>query len=153
MAQNCPTKSTAQVQFQTPPGILRLTRGGGVRNFFPPKNHFPSCLPIFAHFTLSSSRPIFEQTETNFKNPREVFGQHRMRNKNLSHFFQWNHENRYSKASSRPIFQICLFPFQSQLCRSCHGQLGMNFAKPREVFGQNMSIYNNLFQFSPRCHN
>jgi hypothetical protein len=47
---------------------------------------------------------MFEQTETNFKNTREVFGQHGLRNKTLFQFFQWRYENRESKTSSRPIF-------------------------------------------------
>jgi hypothetical protein len=44
-------------------------------------------LPFFALFTLSSSDGDPEQTETNFKNLREVFGQHRMRNKTLFSVF------------------------------------------------------------------
>jgi hypothetical protein len=40
-------------------------------------------LPFFALFTLSSSDGDPEQTETNFKNLRDIFGQHRMRNKTL----------------------------------------------------------------------
>jgi hypothetical protein len=37
---------------------------------------------------MSSSRSIFGQTETDFKNPREVFSHHGLRNKNLFQFFQ-----------------------------------------------------------------
>jgi hypothetical protein len=87
-----------------------------------------------------------------FKNPREVFSQHGLKNKNLSQFFQRSYEQGESKTSSRPFFQIFNFPLQSRSCRSCYGQLGTNLAKPKEVFVQHMPIYNNLLQFSPRCH-
>jgi hypothetical protein len=88
-AQICPTKSTVQVQFRTPPGSLHLTRGGGGGGprFFPPKNHFCTFSPFLPIFTMSSSDGDPEQTETNFKNMREVFGQHRMRNKTLFSVF------------------------------------------------------------------
>ena len=67
-----------------PLGGLRLTRGGGFRNsVFPPKNHFCTFLPIFVCVTMSSSGGDSEKTETNFKNPREVFAQNGMRNKTL----------------------------------------------------------------------
>jgi hypothetical protein len=36
---------------------------------------------------MSSSGGVFGQTETDFKNPREVFAQHGMRNKTLFSFF------------------------------------------------------------------
>jgi hypothetical protein len=36
---------------------------------------------------MSSSEGDFGQTETNFKNPREVFAQHGMRNKTIFSFF------------------------------------------------------------------
>jgi hypothetical protein len=87
-----------------------------------------------------------------FKNPREVFSQHGLKNKNLFQFF-----NRVTSRENRrhlrgPFFQILNFPLQSRSCRSCYGQLGTNLEKPKEVFVQNMPIYNNLFHFSPRCH-
>ena len=77
----------AQVQFRTPPGVRDLTRGGGPE-FFPPKKPFCPSLPFFASFTLPSSDGDPEQTEMNFKNLREVFGQHGMRNKTLFSVFE-----------------------------------------------------------------
>jgi hypothetical protein len=66
--------------------------------------------------------------ETNFKNPREVFGQHRMRNKNISHFFQRHHEQRESKESSRPIFPDLPFsvsvPIFQELSRPSGDEFG-----------------------------
>jgi hypothetical protein len=39
-----------------------------------------------------------------FKNIREVFSQNRLKNKNLSHFFQWHYEQGESNPYSRPFF-------------------------------------------------
>jgi hypothetical protein len=70
-----------------PPGQSTFNEGGGGPEFFPAKKPFSLIFTIFAHFTMSSSEGDSEQTETNFKNPREVFGQHRMRNKTLFSVF------------------------------------------------------------------
>jgi hypothetical protein len=69
-----------------PPGRSGFNEGGG-SGIFPAKNPFCPSLPFFASFTTSSSDGDPEQTETNFKNLREVFGQHRMRNKTLFSVF------------------------------------------------------------------
>jgi hypothetical protein len=154
-AHNFPTKSMTQVQFRTPPGGLHLTRGGGgggVRNSVSRQKPLLHVFTSFSHFYHVFFRGICEQTDANFKNQREVFSQHRLRNKNLFHFLQ-RVTSRESRRHLRGLFfQICHFPFQSRFCRSCHGQLGTNFAKPKEVFVQHMPIYNKLFHFSPRCH-
>jgi hypothetical protein len=63
----------------------------------------PFCL-VFACFTMSSFRSVSGQTETLFENPREVFSQNGLKNKNLFQFFQQSYEPGESKTSSRPIF-------------------------------------------------
>jgi hypothetical protein len=77
---------------------------------------------------MPSSEGDSEQTGTNFKNMREVFSQHGMRNKNLSQFFQRNHGQRESKASSRPIFshfQISVtVPILQELSRPAGDEFG-----------------------------
>ena len=61
-----------------------FNEGGGVRNsVFPPKNHFPQIFAIFTYVTMSSSGRVSGQTRMDFKNPREVFAQHGLRNKTL----------------------------------------------------------------------
>jgi hypothetical protein len=69
-----------------PPGRSGFNEGGG-SGIFPAKKPFCPNLPFLASFTLPSSDGDPEQTETNFKNLREVFGQHRMRNKTLFSVF------------------------------------------------------------------
>jgi hypothetical protein len=109
MVPSEPSKSMTLVKFQTPLGVLYLTRGGVQNTALPPKNHFPQFLPIVVCFTTSSFRSIFERTKTNFKNLREVFSHHGLRNKNLFHFLQRSHKKRSSKTSSRPIFPYFSF--------------------------------------------
>jgi hypothetical protein len=41
-----------------------------------------------------------------FKNPRDFFSQHGLKNKNLSHFVQRNYEQRESKLSFSLFFHI-----------------------------------------------
>jgi hypothetical protein len=53
---------------------------------------------------MSSFRSIFGQTKTDFKNPREVFSQHGLKKKNISHFLHQSYEQGESKTYSRPIF-------------------------------------------------
>jgi hypothetical protein len=121
--------------------------GGGPEYHFHEKNHFFIFLPFFACFTMSSSEAVSGQMKMDFKNPREVFSQNGMKNKNLSHFLQraMSRENRSHLRG--PFFQISSFLLQSRSCRSCYGQLGTNLVKPKEVFVQNMSISNNLLHF------
>jgi hypothetical protein len=83
---------------------------------------------IFACFTTSSSRSIFGQTEMDFKNPREVFSQHGLKNKNLSQFLQRSYEQGESKTSSRPIFPDFQFsvtvPILQELLRPAGDEFG-----------------------------
>jgi hypothetical protein len=83
---------------------------------------------IFACFTTSSSRSIFGQTETDFKNPREVFSQHGLKNKNLFQFLQRSYEQGESKTSSRPIFPDFQFsvtvPILQELLRPAGDEFG-----------------------------
>jgi hypothetical protein len=116
------------------------------------QNHFFHIFAIFACFSMCSSEAVSGQTKTDFKNPREVFSQHGLKNKNLSHFLQRSYEQRESKLSFSLFFPFSIYLLQSRSCRSCYGQLGTNLVKPKEVFVQNMPIYNNLLHFSPRCH-
>ena len=53
---------------------------------------------------MCSSEVVSRQMETDFKNTREIFSQHGLKNKNLSHFLQRSYEHEESKTSSRPIF-------------------------------------------------
>jgi hypothetical protein len=79
-------------------------------------------------FITSSSGGVSGQTETDFKNPREVFSQHGLRNKNLSQFLQRSYEQRESKTSSRPIFPYFQFsvtvPILQELLRPAGGEFG-----------------------------
>jgi hypothetical protein len=77
---------------------------------------------------MSSFRSIFGQTEMDFKNPREVFSQHGLKNKNLSQFFQRSYEQGESKTSSRPIFPDSQFsvtvPILQELLRPAGDEFG-----------------------------
>jgi hypothetical protein len=77
---------------------------------------------------MSSSGGDSEQTETNFKNPREVFAQHGMRNKTLFQFLQQSYEQRESKTSLRPIFPYFEFsvsvPILQELSRPTGDEFG-----------------------------
>jgi hypothetical protein len=77
---------------------------------------------------MSSSRSIFGQTETDFKNTREVFAHHGLRNKNLFQFLQRSYEQRESKTSSRPIFPYFQFsisvPILQELSRPAGDEFG-----------------------------
>jgi hypothetical protein len=71
------------------------------------KNHFFIFLPFFACFTMCSSEAVSGQTKMDFKNPREVFSQHGLKNKNLSQFLQWS----YEQGESKPSFEALFFAF------------------------------------------
>jgi hypothetical protein len=101
---------------------------------------------------MCSSEAVSGQTKTDFKNPREVFSQHGLKNKNLSHFLQRSYEQGESKTSSRPIFPDSQFSVTVPILQELLRPAGDEFGKPKEVFVQHMPIYNNLLQFSPRCH-
>jgi hypothetical protein len=77
---------------------------------------------------MSSSEEIFGQTEMDFKNLREVFSQHGLKNKNLSQFFQRSYEQGESKTSSRPIFPDFQFsvsvPILQELLRPAGDEFG-----------------------------
>jgi hypothetical protein len=136
-----------------PPQKKNLTTSGGVRNTaFHEKNRFLNIFAIFAHFSMCSSEVVFGQTKMDFKNMREVFSHHELKNKNLSQFFQWSYEQGESKTSSRPIFPDSQFSVTVPILQELLRQLGTNLVKPKDVFVQNMPIYNNLLHFSPRCH-
>jgi hypothetical protein len=93
-----------------PPPAKPLTTSGGVRNTaLLKKKDFFLFLAIFACFTTSSFRSIFGQTKMDFKNPREVFSQHWLKNKNLSQVLQQSYEQGESKTYSRPIFPYFQF--------------------------------------------
>jgi hypothetical protein len=136
-----------------PPPLKPLTTSGGVRNTTNrEKNHFFIFLPFFACFTMSFSEVDSGKMKMDFKNLREVFSHHGLKNKNLSQFLQRSYEKRESKPSFSLFFAFSVYLLQSRSCRSCYGQLEANLAKPKEVFVQNMPIYNNLLHFFPRCH-
>jgi hypothetical protein len=84
-----------------------LTTSGGVRNTaFHEKNRFLNIFAIFAHFIMCSSEAVYGQTKMDFKNMREVFSHHELKNKNLSQFFQQSYEERESKLSFSLFFRI-----------------------------------------------
>jgi hypothetical protein len=66
--------------------------------------------------------------ETDFKNPREFFSHHGMKNKNLSQFLQRSYEQGESKTSSRPIFLDSQFsvtvPILQELLRPAGNEFG-----------------------------
>jgi hypothetical protein len=90
------------------------------------------------------------QTKTDFKNPREFFSQHGLKNKNLSQFLQRSYEKGESKPSSRPFFPDFHFsvtvPILQELLRPAGRRIWKN---RRRFFVQNMPIYNNLLHFFP----
>jgi hypothetical protein len=108
--------------------------GGGSGISFPPKNPFlPFCLN-FTCFSTLSSKSISGQTETNFKNPREVFAQNGMRNKTLFQFLQRSYEKRYSKTSSRPIFPYFPFSVSVPILQELSRPAGDEFGKTEGGF-------------------
>jgi hypothetical protein len=126
----------ALIEFWTPPSVLHLTRGGGgVRNTAPPKkNHFSKKFPIFVCFTTSSSKSIFGQTEMDFKNSREVFSHHGMRNKNLFQFLQRSYDQGESKTSSRPIFSDFQFSVSVSILQELLRPYGNEFGETEGGF-------------------
>jgi hypothetical protein len=75
------------VNSDPPPPIPLTTPGGSEQTTLPLQNPPPppnSQNHFFASFTSSSSEIDSGKMETNFQNPREVFVQHGMKNKNLS---------------------------------------------------------------------
>jgi hypothetical protein len=131
-----------------------LTTSGGVRNTTQrkKKNHFFIFLPFFACFTMCSSEAVSGKTKMDFKNPREVFSKNGLKNKNLSQFFNGATSRDNQSHLRGPFFQISTFLLQSRSCRSCYGLLETNLEKRKDFFVHHMPIYNNLLQFSPRCH-
>jgi hypothetical protein len=87
-----------------------------------------------------------------FKNMREFFSHNGMKNKKLSHFFQWNYDQGESKPYSRPFFPDFHFFVKVLILRELLPPVGDEFGETEGFFVQNMPIYNNLFQFFPRCH-
>jgi hypothetical protein len=77
---------------------------------------------------MSSSEAVSGKMKTDFKNPREVFSQHGMKNKNLSQFFQRSYEKGESKPSSRPFFPDFHFsvtvPILQELLRPAGDEFG-----------------------------
>jgi hypothetical protein len=77
---------------------------------------------------MCSSEAVSGKTKTDFKNLREVFSQHRLKNKNLSHFLQRSYEQGESKTSSRPIFPDSQFsvtvPILQELLRPDGDEFG-----------------------------
>jgi hypothetical protein len=68
------------------------------------------------------------QMKMDFKNPREVFSQHGLKNKNLSQFFQRCYDQGQSKPSLRPIFPDSQFsvtvPILQELLRPAGDKFG-----------------------------
>jgi hypothetical protein len=136
-----------------PPPQNRLPPQGG--SGIPPiteKTTFFIFLPFFACFSMCSSEAVSGQTKMDFKNPREVFSQNGLKNKNLSHFLQRSYEKRESKLSFSLFFRIFGLSVTVPILQELLRPAGANLAKPKEVFVQNMPIYNKILHFSPRCH-
>jgi hypothetical protein len=124
-----------QIEFRTTPGVLHLTRGRGVRNTaYHAKKHFPQKFTIFACFTTSSFRSIFGKTETDFKNMREVFSQHGLKNKNLFQFLQRSYEPGESKTYLRPIFPDFQFSVSVSILQELLRPAGDEFAETEGGF-------------------
>jgi hypothetical protein len=83
---------------------------------------------------MSSSDGDPEQTETNFQNPREVFGQHGLRRKTLFQFLQRGYEARESKTSSRAIFPDFPFSFSVPILQELPRPAGDEFCETERGF-------------------
>jgi hypothetical protein len=63
-----------------------------------------------------------------FKNPREVFSQYRLKNKNISQFLQRSYEQRESKLPFNLFFRIfglsVTIPILQELLRPARGKFG-----------------------------
>jgi hypothetical protein len=112
-----------------PPKKNRLPPQGG--SGIPPimkKNHFFHFLPFFACFTTSSFKTDSGKMKMDFKNPREVFSQHGMKNKNLSQFFQGATSRENRSHLRGPFFQIFGFsvtvPILQELLRPAGDEFG-----------------------------
>jgi hypothetical protein len=128
-------------------------QGGSGIPPIPKKNRFFHFFAYFRLFSMSSSKAIFGQMKTNFKKPREVFLHNGMKNKNLSQFFHRCHEQGESKPSFEALFsRFSFFCYSPDFAGAVTASWRTNLAKPKEVFVQNMPIYNNLLHFFPRCH-
>jgi hypothetical protein len=77
---------------------------------------------------MCSSEAVSGQTKMDFKNPREVFSQHGLKNKNLSQFFQRSYEQRESKLSFSLFFRIfnlsVTVPILQELLRPAGDEFG-----------------------------
>jgi hypothetical protein len=88
-------------------------------------------LPLSCHFFLFYHvlfQIDFGKMEMDFKNTREVFSHHGLKNKNLFQFLQWSYEQRESKLSLRPIFPDSQFsvtvPILQELLRPTGDEFG-----------------------------
>jgi hypothetical protein len=83
---------------------------------------------------MSSSEANSRQTKTDFKNPREVFAQHGLKNKNLSQFLQRIYEQGESKTSLRPIFPDSQFSVTVPILQELLRPFGDEFGEPEGDF-------------------
>jgi hypothetical protein len=67
--------------------------------------------------------------KTDFKNMREVFSQHRLKNKNFSHCLQQSYEQGESNPSSRPFFPDFYFSITVLILRELLRLVGDKFGK------------------------
>jgi hypothetical protein len=95
--------------------------------------------------------------ETNFQNPREVFVQNGLKKKTSPIFYTGARSRENRSHLSAPFFSFLFFPVSVLILRELFRRDGDEFGKPKEVFVQNMLIYNNLLhiftQVSPLRRN
>jgi hypothetical protein len=138
---------------QTPHQKKPLTTSGGVQNTaFHEKNRFLNIFAIFSHFIMCSSEAVSGKTKRDFKNLREFFSSHELKNKNLSQFFQWSYEKTELKLSFSLFFRIFDLSATVSILQELLRTAGDEFGETEGGFLQHMPIYNNLLHFSPRCH-
>jgi hypothetical protein len=127
--KNHPPPRVMILFLRTPPQKKnRLPPQGGSGIPLSQKKPLFSFLPFLPVLACRLPEAIFGQTKTDFKNPREVFSQHGLKNKNLSQFFQRSYEQGESKTSSRPIFPDSQFsvtvPILQELLRPAGDEFG-----------------------------
>jgi hypothetical protein len=72
--------------------------------------------------------------EMNFQNPREVFVQNGLKNKNISHNLHRCQEQGESKPSLSPIFQASIFPVLVMILREMFRRVGDEIGKKKRGF-------------------
>jgi hypothetical protein len=108
---------------------------GGVWNTaFTKQNRFFHIFVIFACFSMCSFEEVSGQTKMDFKNMREIFSHHGLKNKNLSQFLQRSYEQGESKPSSRPFFLDFHFSVTVPILQELLWPAGDEFGKTKGDF-------------------